>query len=104
VGGYSQIHIEAVTRVGQTFGSGTLAIMDLGVPHGTPPGERYTVEIIPDTFALGLEVVETVSGGPFQFFVNVPEPGTLAFLVLGGVWLTRQKSRNSSYLVLGSRY
>jgi len=106
VSDYTQIHFEAVTRPGQTFGSGTLVTMSFKVPVGTPElwSEPYTVEVIPDTFARGFEVVETVSGGPFLFFVDVPEPGTLALLVLGGVWMARQRSRNSPPPPLRSRH
>jgi len=84
------LHIEAITRSGMTFGSGLIAAMSLTVPADAQLLEEFSITPVPDTFANGFDTIDTASGGAYRFVV-VPEPMTLALLGLGGLFAARRR-------------
>jgi len=84
------VHLEAVTRSGQVFTTGTLATIDFVIPAGAAPGQVYTFQPLADTFANGLDIVPTTNGDTATITV-VPEPATLLLLGIGGMAAARRR-------------
>jgi len=86
----ADVHFEAVTRPGQTFGSGTIVTLTLKMPADAQIGEKFLIEPFPDAFLLGFNTVPTDVGSSLGVIV-VPEPTTLILLGLGGMAAIRRR-------------
>ncbi len=67
------IHFDALTALDAdgnpfVFETGVLVRIDLSVPPGFQGGD-ILIEVVPETFALGFEVVDTAPGSPFTLSV-----------------------------------
>lgn len=86
----ADVHFEAITRGGQTFGVGTLVTLTLKAPDNATPGELYTIGPAADEFALLGNVVPVLNGSSLGVVI-VPEPATLVLFGLGGLAAFRRR-------------
>ncbi len=86
----ADVHFEAITRPGQTFGAGTIVTLTLKMPGDAQIGEKYVIAPFPDAFTLNFNTIPTEMGSSLGVIV-VPEPTTLILLGLGGLAAIRRR-------------